>query len=799
MPVIWCKVWRDLTLEGNRARTVLVVLSTAVGVFALGVVFGLSGVIRARLTEVHQASVPAHITFWGGPFSRDVVNAIRHDRGVLDAEGGSVAPFRWKFEGEEKWRKANVIALDDYEAQRMNLIRRQDGRWPGKRALCVERLSSNQLDIPTGTTILVESGGRERRVPVEGVVHAHAILAPEWGGEVTFFATQETAAWLTEAESGEVFTQLHVRLESYSEQTAKEIAERIKDRLARVGLTVGGYEITDPDAHWMQDMVDAVLIVLAVMGVLLLALSAFLIISTVNGIIAGQVWQIGVMKAIGATAGRVTRVYLASALVYGGLALLLAVPSGVLAAHLVAAWLLGMFNVEAGAFQIEPAAIGIQVAVGLAVPVLAALGPVLGGARVTVRQAISTHGVGRGFGRGWLDGLIGRIRGLPSLLALSLRNTFRRKARLVLTLVTLTLSGAVFIIVMSAGDSFSNTMRIMFEIGGDVSITMERPHRVSRLRDIAGSVPGVTRAEVWSGQPATLSQGAGPQREADGEEHPVHLVGVPAGSTMFSPRITGGRSLLDGDGRAALVNHRLAEEQGIRTGEEVTLTMGGKESTWMVVGSYLSVNTLADELFVPLDALSRETGTWGRGTTVVVRSAADGIGSEQRLIGGLTDAFAAHHIEVDDSWSASKQWEESQSAFGALIYLLLAMAVLTAAVGGIGLMSTTSINVVERTREIGVMRAIGATSLAIVGLFIAEGVQVGILSWLLAVPLSYPGARLLSGVIGETVLDLPLEFAYSVGGMALWLVIVVVLSALASLWPALRAAQVSVREALAYE
>ena len=102
MPVIWCKVWRDLTLEGNRARTVLVVLSTAVGVFALGVVFGLSGVIRARLTEVHQASVPAHITFWGGPFSRDVVNAIRHDRGVLDAEGGSVAPFRWKFEGEEK-------------------------------------------------------------------------------------------------------------------------------------------------------------------------------------------------------------------------------------------------------------------------------------------------------------------------------------------------------------------------------------------------------------------------------------------------------------------------------------------------------------------------------------------------------------------------------------------------------------------------------------------------------------------------------------------------------------------------
>jgi putative ABC transport system permease protein len=154
---------------------------------------------------------------------------------------------------------------------------------------------------------------------------------------------------------------------------------------------------------------------------------------------------------------------------------------------------------------------------------------------------------------------------------------------------------------------------------------------------------------------------------------------------------------------------------------------------------------------------------------------------------------------VDGSWSASQQWEETQSALGALIYLLLAMSALTAIVGGIGLMSTMSINVVERTREIGVMRAIGATSLAIIGVFVMEGVFVGVLSWLLALPLSIPGVRLFGDVIGEAVLELPLDFAYSTGGLALWLIIVVVLSALASLWPALRAAGVSVREALAYE
>ncbi len=134
-----------------------------------------------------------------------------------------------------------------------------------------------------------------------------------------------------------------------------------------------------------------------------------------------------------------------------------------------------------------------------------------------------------------------------------------------------------------------------------------------------------------------------------------------------------------------------------------------------------------------------------------------------------------------------------------LIYLLLTMSVLTATVGGIGLMSTMSINVVERTREIGVMRAIGATSLAIVGVFVIEGVFVGALSWVLAIPLSIPGVRLFGNLIGEAILELPLDFAYSTEGLVLWLLIVVVLSALASLWPALRAAGVSVREALAYE
>jgi putative ABC transport system permease protein len=119
-------------------------------------------------------------------------------------------------------------------------------------------------------------------------------------------------------------------------------------------------------------------------------------------------------------------------------------------------------------------------------------------------------------------------------------------------------------------------------------------------------------------------------------------------------------------------------------------------------------------------------------------------------------------------------------------------------VGSIGLMGTMSINVVERTREIGVMRATGATSAAIAGVFVTEGVLLGVLSWLIAVPFSHPGGRLFSDLVGQTM-HLPFDYSYSVVGVVAWLVIVIALSTLASLWPALRATRVSVREALAYE
>jgi putative ABC transport system permease protein len=424
---------------------------------------------------------------------------------------------------------------------------------------------------------------------------------------------------------------------------------------------------------------------------------------------------------------------------------------------------------------------------------VAALVPVIGGARITPHQAISNYGLGAGFGRSWLDRLIARVRRLPRPLALSMRNTFRRKARITLTLTTLVLGGLMFIVVLSVGTSMSNTIEVLInDFGFDVLVVFDRPHRATRLLEATQRVDGVARVEVWDVRLGTVELD-------DGEEIQGQLWGVPDNSEMFNPRIVSGRALLPDDGRAILLNSKIASDHDIGVGETVTLTVSEKELTWTVVGLILNVNNLQRDNFVPFDTLAREIGNANRGAFLMMGTEQHDFETHERIIRDLRATYAAERLKPVFFQSGGELRQQTKAQFDLITNLMLAMAILAAVVGGVGLMTTMSINVVERGREIGVMRAIGATSASILGVFIVEGVLVGVLSWLLAVPLSYPGARVFSDVVGNSLLELPLDFQYSVGGSLLWLVVVAVLSALASLWPALRATQVSVREALAYE
>jgi putative ABC transport system permease protein len=97
------------------------------------------------------------------------------------------------------------------------------------------------------------------------------------------------------------------------------------------------------------------------------------------------------------------------------------------------------------------------------------------------------------------------------------------------------------------------------------------------------------------------------------------------------------------------------------------------------------------------------------------------------------------------------------------------------------------------------MRAIGASSGRVAGLFIGEGLILGLLSWLLAIPLSIPAAYYMTTQGLALVLDRELIYRFTPFGPLYWLAIVIVLAIVASWFPAHSATQLSVRESLAYQ
>jgi putative ABC transport system permease protein len=790
MGVTWFKLWRDLS--HNKARTALVVISMAVGLFVLGVILGAYSMMLEGLDRDWQAWVPVHVSLWGWFVPDEAEQVALREEGVADVECMIDTAFHYRLvdgdaERSQEWREARLIARQDYEQQRFGVIRLLAGDWPSERAIAVESMTADYYGVYVGSVILVQAGNHERRLSVAGIVRdPDAGMPPRFGGRAYYYATPDTATWLT----GDDYNRIDVRLDSPGDADVRVRVDELRARMDSSHMPVWGTWIRNPDEHWFRAAAETLLVILTTSGGVSLLLSVFLIVNTVNAIVAQQVWQIGVMKVVGATGARVVRTYLAIGLCYGVLALLLAVPLGAAGAYWLAAWALDQFELAIGPFYVVPGTVLVQVGVGLAVPLLASLPPVLGGARTMPHDAISTYGLGSDFGRGLLDRLMGLVRWLPRPMALSLRNTFRHRARVVLTLIALALGGALFVAVLSTQASCSQTLRLLLaDSGADATVHFADAYRVERLLAATEQTPAVVRAEVWKQWNVRLQLD-------EGRERPLRLVGVPPDSHLLRPRIIAGRGLLPGDGNAIVLNSTAAFEEGIAVGDTVRFDIQDRETTWTVVG--LVVNAQERSL-VPFATLSRETESRNVGWEVAVMAEDHDAASQRALVDSLRAAYVAYRLDADDFSTTTEYEARVWSRFGVVLYLLLAISLLAAVVGSIGLTGTMSINVVERRREIGVMRATGASSSSVAAIFVAEGVVIGALSWLLAVPLSYPSARLFSNLVGESLLRVPFEFVYAVDGAGLWLFVVLLVSALASLWPALQATRVSVREALSYE
>lgn len=799
MGVLWHKIIRDIW--HNRGRTLQVVLIIAIGAASIGMILGTRNLMIPGMAYIWTKGSPAMINlFVGPPVTEDELQVLRRVEGVQQIEGFTNATIEWRLTPEDEWRQGGLTARVDYANQIMNKLDLIAGQLPEDKLMAVEDGSDTYFGIPRDGAVYLRINNKETRVEIKGVVYNPLSQPAYLGGTAQFYTTLDYYEYLV----GDAdFSRLLVSAPAWDEAAVTDLADRLQKRLEDQGKA-SGRMITDPNKHFFQDQIDGLFFMLGVMAALALGLGLLLVYNTINALIMRQVDQIGIMKAVGATTGMVLRFFLTNILVYGLLAMLIAVPLGILGAAQITTWLVGSFGATFEGSIIDPMSVVLMVVITLVAPLAAALLPVLSGARITVREAISTYGLSSKMGL--IERVGARLRFLSRLVLLTISNTFRSKRRVILTQVVLVLSGLIFMMVVSTRDSIIYTVNdVIFEIlGADVTLVFEKSYRADYLERVALQHPQVRAVEAWALAGFKIRPAGQPESEDDKS---TTVFGVPLPTELYGYQLREGRWLEPGDQYALVLNQSLAEDIGVTVGDWVTIQYGEKQARdWEVVGLVFDPIILTSSS-VPRDILLRDLNQVGRvGTLWIDTNASRDLALQIAVAKTLREYFKQNHFEVSaqrgvfgiggDSTAETAATLINQ--FNFIIILLGLMALIIGGVGSIALSGTISLSVMERTREIGVMRAIGASSFTIARLFIGEGLILGWLSWLIALPLSLPAGRIMVVALGQAFQN-EYVYHYSPTGAILWLVIITILSILASWLPARSATRVSVRESLAYQ
>ncbi len=792
----WKKVWADFW--SNKTRTVLTILIITVGVFAVGLNSNLGLFMNQDMDADFLSANPAEAQIYAGPLNDDLVKMAGRVPGVDAVEGRSTTSVQLLM-ADGRLISTQVTAVKTPDALRVGMLKpatRQETSLPplGDKQALLDR-SAASLGIKPGDLITLKlSDGKLRQLRVAGFIHDVTGFPYNLAAYVTAYVTQDTMLWLGGPSD---FTQLAVSVsENPTDQKhVEQVAQAVADRLKHGGSTVYYVSVYQPGHHFAWSVMQGVIFLLSVLGWMTVLLSAFLIVNTITSLMAQQTRQIGIMKATGAGIGQVAGMYIVLILGFGFAAFAISVPLAAWLGYRVGAGLANWLNFDIGSFRFYPQTIVEQAIVALVVPLLAASYPTWRSVRLTVREALSDYGLGASL-KPKSAGVSKAAVSIPRPVRISLRNTFRRKSRLALTLFTLVLGGAIFIAVYNLWASFDKVMQdVQGYFLADINTTFDHAYRFDKVAPLAEAIPGVKSVEGWaeiSGTVVTDTDKAGTQ---------IMFVAPPSSSTLIQPIMTDGRWLLPDDQNAVVIgNHLLKVYPSLKVGDWLTIKVNDRESKWHIVGIYrITGNVSPPLLYTNYEYISRLTDQPGHVYSLRVITAQHDAASQKAINDRLQQVFSANNVQIS-STQLSTEWSAQQkSQTDILVYFMLVMAILIAIVGGLGLMGTMSINVLERTREIGVMRAIGASNLDIQLIVIVEGMLIGLISWVVSILLSIPITSVLTYGVGAAIMGTPMSPVFGWSGIIAWLIGILVIGTVASALPAHRASSLTVRDTLAYE
>lgn len=593
------KIARDLWL--HKGQTLLVVLAIGISVLCV------SGIARARfilvrsLNDMYAASRLPQAVFQTSGFDDDTLDIIRAMPEVQVAEGVREERFRIKFR-DGVWYALKLVARAGYDDLQTDKIWLEAGGWPAPAtpSIVLERSICDLTAAAVGDTVVLyndEMG--ETEVQVVGLAYAPTETPSRFtANKVIGYTTLHTLTQLV-GRGGRKYNRLYlVMADTVDVESRDAVLEIIKDTFVENRVAADYGLVGARTRHPLVRFVDTAILILSILGLLGALLSVLWITNIMTGLMARERAHIGVMKAMGFRGEPIGRMYLGEALALGAVAFLVGAPLGFLTAVVSSHVVAKQLNVDITTYRAPATVYGLELSVGLLTPALAALYPVLRGTRVTVRQALQRGPSAMDqFGVRRLDKLLKSIHGVSPHVLYPLRNLWRRKARLVLTLLTLMVAGAIFLTVMSLGASLRGSFEdVVAYWREDIQFETHYPVGRAIVQNELLFLPGVVGVEA-----RLVGKGARLRPDGTVSSGGINVVGLPPKTPFLEPTLLDGRWLRSGELNDLVVDVEVLEDEpDIAVGDQVTLYVAGHELSWRVVGIATGQLSGYGDLMVPV-------------------------------------------------------------------------------------------------------------------------------------------------------------------------------------------------------
>ncbi|MDQ4500766.1 FtsX-like permease family protein [Sinomonas sp. ASV322] len=794
---------RDLWIA--RGRTSAMIAAIALSVAAVTAFLAAASILSAEIDANYRAGNPASATLHlARPIEPEQFALARATPGVTDATARATVAARIRVQ-EGPWQSLLLFASAEDDPQRVGAATIESGSWPpSAHGIFLERTAMPFLGAHVGDRVdVLAPHGRLTTFDVAGAAHDGGVAPADQ--ERTVYARMTTAGLAAMGlPTGLDELEIVVGGPDGPSGDAAHIAAVAQDlavRLGAAGNPATSIDVPPPLRHPHYGQMVMVATSMLLFGALSLLMSSVLVAAMIGGMLTAQIRQIGAMKAVGATTPQLFGMYLTMTAVIASAATVIAIAPGLLLGRFIAGVGGSMLNLDIDPGTMSPLVIAVAIAIGALVPVLMAVPALLLGTVRSVKDAIDDHGTEP---VGATARLLNVLRRLPvgRDTAIAARGLLRRPGRFALTVSLLAIAGTGAITGLNTSLGWDRLVQSGMDARSyDAEVRFADPIRAASLRELVEAVPGVSQLEALRAAPATV-HGSAPVDVVhvypDDSHGSFTMVAPPPNSSFAAPPIVSGRWLRDDDADAVVLTTLAVAQQapGAVVGDRIALTVNGKTSNWTIAGIAQEFGTQGTA-YVTSPEFTAASGTSADTATILRFRVAGATEADRgRALDLVASALDAKGIPVERAFTVDTLRAALDGHVFVLVEALFIIAAIIGIVGLLGLATSLSTSVTERTREYAIMRTIGAKGGFIRGTVVIEGVLTAGAALILATVAALPAGAAFGAFIGQNAFRQALPFTYEPAPLLLWSVLSLAGAVVATIAAANRAAALTVSRAL---